>query len=181
MKNSRKLGILLIAVSAAVVLVGCRGPAGPQGPEGPAGDPVVDTVLSAYLSSRQPVPSSTSTRIEFNTTDVDVYDGLDTTTDVGVYNVQESGNYHVAVGVDWRDIFTSGTDIDYRLLVNGPPLTSLESTVAGDTAYGTFSRSITDLAVGDTLSVEVWHDEGAEIEVWSGDGEETYITIDRLD
>lgn len=138
--------------------------------------------LSAHLSSNTGIDSGTFTTVPFDEVNADDFGWHDSST--GVYTVQEPGVYHVDFLIDWADNFSEGDQIRYNLEVNG----STARGVAADTDIATttdpargFSKTLFGLAAGDTIKVQVYHDNGSTMQIF-GDSvnQETYLTIHKV-
>lgn len=140
---------------------------------------ITDVGLSAWLTANQTIPGSTNETVVFDGVNADDFDGYNSST--GVYTVQQAGDYHVDVMLNWFDNLT-GNIVSYVLLVNDIHYRGIK---AGLEERGIPSRShsktVFGLKPGDTLEVEVRHD-SSETKDLKGDSnaEETYLTIHKV-
>jgi len=139
--------------------------------------------LSAYMLWNQTIQPSTPTIVHFDSVQDsrDDFGGFDEAT--GVYEVQVAGDYHVDVGIKWKDDFSAGTIVQYQLQIDG----SRDGGVQIDRRISdpddhaiSYSKTLFGLSETETIQAEVWHNDSASNEVFGhGDGI-TYMTIHKV-
>lgn len=130
------------------------------------------TTCSVYLDSPQTVGTS-RTRVAFDGIEADHFGGWDDAS--YEYTIPADGDYHLDVGLNWKAP-PSDTVSELWVVVNFHD--ELRHTAAYPTTlHG--SRTFTGLSSGDTVRVDVSHDQGSGQDL-QGNSPDTYLTISRV-
>lgn len=149
------------------------------------GSQSVGTVgLSVYRNFNQTVANRTSEIVLFNRFrhGRDDFGGYDTNT--GKYTVQEDGDYHVDVGIKWKDNFTDGALVQHQLEINDSRTGGIQidrNLGGADDLAISFSKTLFGLVVGDTVHVNAWFSDSISSNDIFGHADGiTYMTIHKV-
>ncbi|MFD1645199.1 hypothetical protein [Haloarchaeobius litoreus] len=132
------------------------------------------TVWGAY---QHPVPSGTTTTVEFESVETDQRSQWDDANHR--IEVTEPGNYLVSAGVSWYDAPSEGTNHWFTVRQNGNlgVLQDFDRGTEDSTLQAT--RPVLGVQVGDTFHLEAEHYEGSELRI-GGSRVSTYLSVVQL-
>lgn len=131
----------------------------------------------AYPASAQDIVTSTWTKVTLATEDFDGDGEFASST----FTAASAGRYLISAAIRTNEVLASGSQFIIELRLNGAAR-SRSYTVQGHSATkqcGNNILDIWDLAATDTIELYVWHDHGANREIW-GTGLYTFLAIHRL-
>lgn len=137
------------------------------------------TGASVFLSAHQNIVDHTYETVVFDTEKADHFGGYDTST--GQYTVQTPGDYHLSFVVQWRDAFSDGDFVRYRILVNGSRLAEWIKEGDGGHKSESIDRTLFDMSSGDTIEIQAYQTTDVKWPVYGdANNEATFMTIRKV-
>lgn len=138
--------------------------------------------VRAKRTTAQTISTATETRIQFATEDWDALGEHDTSSTVGRFTALYGGYYKISCGVLFTSAAWAASNVvELYIKKNGTrEFVSRIACQANFTNYfGTHVEGTVKLAAGDNVTIECYHDRGANTDLHS-DGTYNFVTIDRL-
>lgn len=118
--------------------------------------------FSLTPSGTQSIPSGADTLVTFNTIGSDTLNGFNTSTNL--YTCQDSGSYHLTVGVELSGTFTTSNTCAIKIIKNGATIVARYKYSNTALQNPTLQISkLVDLSRNDTIGVYAFQDTGSSI------------------